>query len=343
MLRQILGSTRLDRGFCARLVGVTPEHFEEWLSGRRPVPRFVLPELSAILGAPAKNLAASPCRAFTRRGDSAALAPAIWYKLRDEKLTQADRELVGLVRKLGFYLSQLQAIRGGRLNRFEPLFRAIREKVDKSAPPLVQGRLAAQAFRGMTDIQHGQLGAGEWLRPTLRNLGVLVVESPLPGSLVEGCSFNVGTEVCFTPCVFANSYKSTWFRRNVILMHELGHAIFDLESEQVSVDYKDTAFVELIEMRAQAFAEESLVPRSVLIQFANRRGIRWNQISPEDLAYLVASCHVEASLVLKAAFEADLIDAEQLSRYSAYECATEVRRLTVPDYRHYPAGWAVAG
>ena len=33
-------------------------------------------------------------------------------------------------------------------------------------------------------------------------------------------------------------------------------------------------------------------------------------------------------MVLKAAFEADLIDAEQLSRYSAYECATEVRRLT---------------
>src|SRR5207302_9659195 len=107
------------------------------------------------LGTSSQNLAAPR---NIRSGDSAALAPAIWYKLRDEKLTQTDRELVGLVRKLGFYLGQLQAIRGGRLSRFEPIFRSIQEKVDKSAPPTVQGREAALALRGMTDIQHGQVG-----------------------------------------------------------------------------------------------------------------------------------------------------------------------------------------
>ena len=98
------------------------------------------------------------------------------------------------------------------------------------------------------------------MSPTLRTLGILVIESPVK-SAVEGCAFSVGSESGATPSVFANSYKSTWFRRNAVMMHEVGHAIFDLESEQISIDYKDESSDELKELRAQTFAQECLVPK----------------------------------------------------------------------------------
>ena len=226
ILKNIIESTMLEPEFCADLLGVASDQFEEWLTGARPLPRFVIPEISSILGVTEKTL----LQVCTGTGMSCAtLAPAIWYKLRDSKLVQADREMVALVRKLGYYMDQLATVRGEKLRRFEPLFRGIREKVDRTAPPALQGKEAAHEFRSMTDLEHGQAAIGEWIRPTLRKLGVLTLESPLK-SAVEGCAFSVGSVSGPTPCVFANSYKSTWFRRNAIIMHEVGHAIFDLEA-----------------------------------------------------------------------------------------------------------------
>ena len=257
----------------------------------------------------------------------AALAPAVWYKLRDSKLVAADRELVAMIRKLGFYMNQLAEIRGEKLRRFEPLFRGVREKVDRTLPPAVQGKAAAEAFRSMTDLKHGEVGIGEWLRKILRALGVLVVESPIK-SFVEGCAFSVGAESDQTPCVFANSYGSTWFRRNAVIMHEIGHVIFDLESEQVSVDYRDETSDDLKELRAQTFAQECLVPRSVLVQITNRHGLRWTHLSSTEIATLIADSQVEQSLVLKAAYEAELIDADQYENYSGIDCVDELCTLS---------------
>ena len=44
MLQDIINSTKLDPAFCAELVGVAPDQFQEWLAGA-PLPRFVIPEL----------------------------------------------------------------------------------------------------------------------------------------------------------------------------------------------------------------------------------------------------------------------------------------------------------
>ena len=204
--QSIIDSTKLDPAFCAELVRVATDQFQEWLSGA-PIPRFVIPELSSILGVPEKTLLV--CGTGTTRPiDSGALAPAVWYKLRNERLTGSDREMVGLVRKLGCYIEQLQSIRNTRVRRFEVLFKTIRDAIDRTQPPSRQGRAAAAAFLRSADLEHGRKGIGEWVRPTLRRLGVLVVESPIK-SEVEGCSFMVGTEAPQTPCVFANSYRST--------------------------------------------------------------------------------------------------------------------------------------
>jgi Zn-dependent peptidase ImmA (M78 family) len=326
LLKDIIEATKLDPAFCAELAGVTPDDFQEWLIGSRPIPRFVIPELSAILGV-AERTVFQTAGLKGNIGGSGSLAPAIWYKLRDKKLTDQDREMVALVRKLGFYLNQLADVRGEKVRRFEPLFRAIREKVDRTAPPAVQGRIAAQEFRSMADLQSGQKGIGEWIRPTLRRLGILVVESPLK-SAVEGCAFGVGNESSSSPCLFANSYRSKWFRRNAVLMHELAHAIFDLDSEQVSIDYKDEQTDELKELLAQTFAQECLAPRSVLVQIANRFGLHWDALSAGDVARLMAESHAEQSLVLTAAYEAGLLSSEEMIRCKQLECDSALREVS---------------
>jgi Zn-dependent peptidase ImmA (M78 family) len=112
-------------------------------------------------------------------------------------------------------------------------------------------------------------------------------------------------------------------------MHEIGHAIFDLESDQVSIDYKrEDASDEFKELRAHTFAQECLVPRSVLSQLANRFGIKWRALSALDVATLIAHSHVEQRLLLKAAYDADLLNRDQLESYSNLECASELRQLT---------------
>jgi Zn-dependent peptidase ImmA (M78 family) len=326
MLQDIIDSTKLDPAFCAELVGVATDQFQEWLSGA-PLPRFVIPELSSILGVPEKTLI-SCGGSKARSTDSGVLAPAVWYKLRNERLTTSDREMVGLVRKLGYYIDQLKSIRNTRVRRFEVVFRTVRAEVDRTQPPTLQGRAAARAFRSTTELEHGEQGIGEWVRPTLRKLGVLVVESPIKSD-VEGCTFMVGSEASLTPCLFANSYKSTWFRRNAVIMHELAHAILDLENDPVALDFKDgTEQTELSELRAQVFAQESLVPRSVLVRMANRFGLKWSDLTAENVARLVADSHVEKGLVLKAALDHELIDAAQFERYSSYECDPLVRSLS---------------
>jgi Zn-dependent peptidase ImmA (M78 family) len=324
MLKAILEAAKLDSAFCAELLGVPRDQFSQWLLAARPIPDFIIPELCSILGVREKELA--PKR-MLRNASESMLAPAIWFKLRDERLTEADRELVAVIRKLGFYLTQLQSIRG-RVTRFDPLFRSVRDRVDKTAPPAIQGKVAALAFRSASGLGQREIGIGEALRPFLRALGILVIESPLSKSSVDGCSFQVGYEGSLTPTLFANTYGSTWFRRNVILMHELGHAIFDLDNEQVAVDYKDEDASGLSESRAQAFAQECLVPKSVLVQFASRFGLKWESLTEKDLAILISNCHVEQRLVLRAALEAELIDQEHFEKYILFDCAGWTREFS---------------
>jgi hypothetical protein len=84
----------------------------------------------------------------------------------------------------------------------------------------------------------------------------------------------------------------------------------------------------LKELRAQSFAQECLVPRSVLIQIANRHGLKWNTLSAEDIARLTADSHVEQRFVLRAAFDAELITSDQLESYQATACETQLRNLS---------------
>jgi Zn-dependent peptidase ImmA (M78 family) len=328
MLKQIIEAARLSPEFCASLIRVPAEQFKEWVDGKRPLPHFVVPELSTILGVSTKDLTA---RRPARGSSDSSVAPAIWFKLRDEKLTPADREFVGLVRRLGFFISQLETIRGIRSSSaWRAVAQTVAAEVDRAAPPAVQGRDAALRFRAAANLEHGQAGIGEILRPRLRQIGLAVIESPIPKSSLEGCCFAVGGEGTLGPCVFANTFKSTWFRRNEILLHEVCHAIFDLENDPVSLDFLDQAgdLSNLSEARAHAFAQEALVPRSVLVHFTNQLGINWTFLTERQLAGLLAEVHVEQKTLLEAAYDDGLIDDELLVKYMKYTCADDLRELS---------------
>jgi Zn-dependent peptidase ImmA (M78 family) len=328
MLKQIIEATRLSPEFCASLLRVPAEQFREWMDGKRPVPQFVIPELSTILGVNEKSLLA---RGPVRGTDGGSLAPAIWFKLRADNLTAADREFVGLVRRLGFFMAQVEVIRGIRSS---PAWRAVAQailgQVDRSAPPAVQGRDAALSFRSAANLEHGQTGIGELIRPRLRQIGMVVIESPIPKSSLEGCCFNIGREGNLRPCVFANTFKSTWFRRNEILLHEVCHAIFDLENDPVSLDFRDQSqeVSALSEVRARVFAQETLVPRAVLVHYTSQLGLNWQCLTAQQIAQLVAAVHVEQETLLRAAHDNGFISEERHLQYSECNCGTVLREIS---------------
>ncbi len=321
MLKELLESSKLEPTFCASLLGVAPEHFESWIEGRRSIPRFIVPQLSTIFGVSEQVITDS-----VPSGEM--LKPRVWYKLRDEALTVADREMVGLVRKLGFHIHQLQLATGGPLCGHADFLSQVRVAVDAGASMEEQARVAARTFRALASMNHQQQGVGDWFRPFLRRLGFLVVETPLRHSLIDGCSFVVGSGGTTAPCLFANSYKSTWFRRNVVLMHEAGHVIFDVDAEEVVLDYKDPMIATERETRAQVFARECLVPESVLTHFTNQFGLKWDALSDRDLARLVAEIHVEQRIILEAARVAKLIDETQFDTYLRFSCEPYLRSYT---------------
>jgi Zn-dependent peptidase ImmA (M78 family) len=323
MLKQIIEATRLSPDFCASLLRVPAEHFREWMDGKRPVPQFVLPELSTILGVSEKTLQSqAPIRG------TEALAPAIWFKLRADNLTNADREFVALVRRLGFFIGQLDTVRELRSSSgWRVVAQTVLGGIDRAAPPAVQGREAARVFRAAANLSHGQTGIGEFIRGRLRQIGLVVIESPIPKSTLEGCSFSIGRDENLRPCIFANTFKSTWFRRNEILLHEVCHVIFDLENDPVPMDFRDEAegVSGLSEARARTFAQEALVPRSSLVHYANQLGIKWTALTPQQLTELIAQVHVEQKTLLRAVYQADLISEELLSQYSSYNCGALLR------------------
>jgi Zn-dependent peptidase ImmA (M78 family) len=160
-------------------------------------------------------------------------------------------------------------------------------------------------------------------------MGLMVVESPIPESRLEGCIFYVGAQSNDRPCIFVNTHHSTWFRRNEVLMHETGHAIFDADSSGASLDFVNTDhFEDLQEQRAQAFAQESLVPKEVICHIGQEHGMNWAKLASHQLAILVAEIQVELQTILKAALDAGLIDAIQMEGYSRMEISSELKSLT---------------
>jgi Zn-dependent peptidase ImmA (M78 family) len=325
MLRQILETVGLDAHTCAGLLGVSPDVFSAWASGQEAIPESFLPLLGAVLSVSPSIL--SYTGKASRRWAETDIAPQIWFKFKGKGLVQTDRESVLLIRLMGHYLNELEEVTRQKSVQWKTVFEAIRNTVDVQAPVREQGRSAARIFRQSTSLGHGASGAGEVLRSFLRAIGILAVEIPITESIVEGCSFYVGAAANPRPCVFANSHHATWFRRNVILMHELGHAIFE-PFTGATLDLVSASADEDIEVRAQSFAQEALVPREVLLHAAQSLGCKWNALNADSLANLVALTHVELRTVLNAARDAGFIGVAQVDDLKRVDISTSLRKIS---------------
>jgi Zn-dependent peptidase ImmA (M78 family) len=232
-----------------------------------------------------------------------------------------------LIRQLGLNIHELEEATDSQSVGWETLFETIRRKVDPCAPPREQGRRAARLFREARGLRHGKSGIGEIMRGNLRSLGILIVETPLPESRVEGCTFSVGKIGSTRPCLFANLYGTTWFRRNEILMHELAHAIFD-PNEGAYLDFADEVEESIPEHRADAFAQETLVPPEVLRHHHMRVIGHSSAISAEQLAELIAETHVEKRLLVHALLDADLLHEDAEPEVVGLDVSTTLRTFT---------------
>jgi len=328
MLREMLDRTGIEPRKAAGLLGIDTELFEEWLSNQKSIPQSILDTLSSVVG-----LDLSPyMQRKVASQEAASLTPAIWFRFRGERLVSEDREFVFLIRRLGNYINDLEEVTGARAVGWKALFQEIRQRVNIQAPPRIQGIEAANMFRESRGLSSGADGIGEILRGNLRAMGMLVVESPIPESQLEGCCFYLGNRSTESerPCVFANSHHTTWFRRNMILLHEVAHAIFDAESAGATLDFVDEGepHESLAEQRADAFAQQVLAPRQTLVHVTQRSGIKWNELSPRALARVIADVHAEKRTILRSAFEAGLISMELYAKYGEYDVSALLPSLT---------------
>jgi Zn-dependent peptidase ImmA (M78 family) len=313
------------------VLGVDLDLFREWAEGQREMPPIYASTLAATLGVRVEAL--TP-RGLSARGLHKIEPAAIWFKFRGSEFSNTDREAVLAIRRLGHNANQLEQATLGQPNRaWDVIFQSIMRQVDLQASPSDQARSAARVFCELNQFGHGGKGVGEILRGSLRSKGILLIESPLPHSQVEGCSFYVGDSSAQRPCIFVNTYKTTWFRRNVIIMHELGHALFDstsggqidtVESSADNLVNKQN----LIEVRAETFARETLLPKKLLLSIFNRNGLRANTLIPERLAVVVADSGVEKKTVIEVLLEEDLIDINLAEHYLSFDIAQELRSIS---------------
>jgi hypothetical protein len=108
------------------------------------------------------------------------------------------------------------------------------------------------------------------------------------------------------------------------------HAIFDLENDPVSLDFRDQSQTAagLSEVRARAFAQECLVPRPVLVHYTSQLGVHWQCLTAQDIAKLIASIHVEQATLLRAAYDGGFISEDQLRQYLTFDCSGVLREIS---------------
>ncbi|AKF08839.1 XRE family transcriptional regulator [Sandaracinus amylolyticus] len=333
MLKDLLETAQLTKGACAKIIGVSPRVLDEWIAGQKTIPAGYARSLSELFGTPVPALA--------RRGElpSPTQMAGVWFRMREDRVSATDRTYVAVLRRLAHSCDQFECATTGSSPSMmwrNVFWGAKRKAMDETASPAEQGRIAARALRTERGLSQGATGIGSVFRQHLRHLGVLVVETPVPDSKIEGCSFYVQSgPQAIRPSIFANSFRSSWFHRNFVLCHEIAHLIFDAESEGASIDFKteDESSIgslseSVTEQRADAFAQEMLVPASVLRHVAQASGINWKRLEAEDLATLVAKLEVEARVILRAAVEGKFLDAEGAARAQTLDYRAHLEQLT---------------
>src|SRR5208282_3941154 len=169
-LLKMIEQAGLGTRACADVLGVDHGVFEEWVNGQREMPPSYASILAATLGVRADVLTSGAIASAT--GLSKIEPAAIWFKFKGSEFTDADRESILAIRRLGHNANELeQAVLGQPNKAWEILFQGIMRQVDLQASPSDQGRAAARFFCELNQFGHGGRGSGEILRDRLRSKG----------------------------------------------------------------------------------------------------------------------------------------------------------------------------
>jgi hypothetical protein len=96
-----------------------------------------------------------------------------------------------------------------------------------------------------------------------------------------------------------------------------------------SLDFSGAGILhDSIELRAQASAQETLIPKVVLFHAAQSRGIKWATLNEYGLASLVADTHVEQKLVVSAAIDYGFIELDRQDKLNNLEIHGELLKLS---------------
>ncbi|MBL8113068.1 MAG: ImmA/IrrE family metallo-endopeptidase [Acidobacteria bacterium] len=303
-------SLSLDDATLATLAGVDVSRIREWEEDD------ALPGREASLLADATGI---PIEALIG-GDGNVVPPMMWKKDR-EGAEQENLVRIAHARLIGARFVNLMAlIRGdgdaaATPDGFQALLGKLRS-VAPTSPVADQARLTAEAFTEESGFGVGPVG--ELLRPWLRSKGFVVLEMGFKGtktSKVEGLLTYVTTDGGVQrPLIIANSYGTSWARRNYIILHELAHAIHDWQADGSSiVDQQERGHDTAPEERADEFAIRVLVSERLLRHLGNG-GLALANAGVKELAALVRGTHAEVRHIVRAGQMYDLIDEKEANR-----------------------------
>lgn len=331
MLSEVVNALDIPRDFWPSLAACSPKQMEEWLAGQRQIPVSVARRISAAVGVPVELIVGPASR--TIGGPEKALPP-LWLKAREKKLAQTSVTALAVTRLLVSKYDEAVSLLEDAPGEYKQLLNDIRGRVDLQATPETQGQVAADAFLKLTGLGQGARPIGEVLRGALRNRGLLVIETPINDKTLEGFCIPVGAGARARPCLLANSFTTTWFRRNEILLHELGHAIFDLEGAFALFDVKrpdedGQAVSSLAEERASSFALHALVPRRLLVAV----GLSLSDLRGASVAEVIAKTHAEQGLIARAAVRHGLMSEEEAERFRSVKVSQQELIRATPHAR----------
>lgn len=320
MLSEVVKALDLPLEFWPSLAACSPKQMEEWLAGQRQLPMSVARRISAAVGVPVDVLIGSA----TATGGAERTLPPLWLKAREKNLQRASVTALAVTRLLVSKYDEALSLLEEPPGEYKQLLNDIRGRVDLQAPPEVQGEVAADAFLKLTGLGQTARPIGEVLRGALRNRGLLVIETPINDKSLEGFCIPVGAGAKARPCLLANSFTTTWFRRNEVLLHELGHAIFDLEGAFALFDVKTSeedgeTLSSLAEERASSFALHALIPRRLLLTVGSSLG----NATSATVAELIANTHAEQRLIAKAVVKYGLLSLELAERFRAVKVSQQ--------------------
>lgn len=171
--------------------------------------------------------------------------------------------------------------------------------VERGTYRIGQGIDCAKSLRDWLRIPHDEPPPAN-LYGLFRSIGIRVFRRALPGSPISGL-FVEHPEA--GRCVLVNGTEDL-YRQRFSTAHECGHALMDVDKAYNLSEESDVRSLDLIEVRASAFASELLAPAELLRKLGSPRS--WED--PAKLLNVAGALSISVPALLAGLKQARLID-----------------------------------